>query len=139
MRVVVAEDKILEAEIVNAFYRAVQLHSREWPESTRQLLVRLVEMVLVKVQVPEGVNEFAGSQIAHLRHHHREHCIRREVERDAKKQIRAALIKLAAQLAVAHVELKSTWQGGNAILSISATFHALTINRRLSGFRFISR
>jgi hypothetical protein len=26
------------------------------------------------------------------------------------------------------------WHGGNAIFSISPTFHALTINRRLSGF-----
>jgi len=57
------------------------------------------------VQVAERVNELARLQSAHLRHHQQQQRVRRDVERHTEKQIRAALIQLAAQHAVAHVEL----------------------------------
>src|ERR1044072_6365942 len=72
MRVVIREGEILEAEIVDIFYRRIQLHLRKRPEIPRELFPRLFEMVLVKVDVAEGVDEFAGAQIADLRYHHGE-------------------------------------------------------------------
>ena len=63
-------------------------------------------MVLVKMQIAEGVDEFAGAKTAHLRDHHREQRVGRDVERHAEKKIGAALVKLAAELAVLDVELK---------------------------------
>lgn len=71
MRVVAGEGEIFEAEIVNAFHGRIQLHARQRTKLAGELLARLVEMVLVKVEIAEGVDEFAGPQIAHLRYHHR--------------------------------------------------------------------
>src|SRR5712691_1593363 len=63
-------------------------------------------MILVKMQIAEGVDELTGAQPTDLRDHHREQRIGGDVERHAEKQIGAALIKLAAQFSVLHVELK---------------------------------
>ena len=64
---------------------------------------RLLEVVRVEMQVAEGVDELAGLQAADLRDHQREQRVARDVERHAEKNIRAALVKLAAQFAVVHV------------------------------------
>src|ERR1039457_123780 len=63
-------------------------------------------MGFVKMQIAERVDEFARVQPADLRDHQREQRVAGDVERHAEKNIRAALVKLAAQLAVAHVKLK---------------------------------
>ncbi len=52
------------------------------------------------------MNEVAGLQIGHLRHHHRQQRVTCDVERHAKKDIRRALVKLAGELALGDVELK---------------------------------
>src|SRR5437764_7213408 len=112
MRIVIAQGEILEAKIVDAFDGRVQLHPRQRPEIARQLLARLLEMVPVKMQIAKGVNEFGRTQLAYLRHHHGEQRIRRNVERNPQKKVGAALIKLAAQLVVAHIKLKEDMAGG---------------------------
>ena len=96
MRVVVLQLEILEAEPADLFYRWVQPHLRERPALTAELLARLLEMILVKMQIAESVNELARLKIAHLRHHQREQRIRRDVEGHAKEEVGAALIELAA-------------------------------------------
>ena len=111
MRVVADQFKILELEIVDVFHRRIQFHLRQRTRLARELQLRLFEMVLVKVQVAERVDEFAGFQTANLRHHQGEQRVAGDVERHAEKQIRAALIKLAAQFAVEHVELKQRVAG----------------------------
>src|SRR5688572_12242692 len=98
MWVVLGQHEIFETEIVNAFPPGIQLHPRERSEVAGELLARLVEMVLVEVQVAEGVDEFAGGKIANLRHHHGEERIGGDVEGNAEEQVGAALIKLAAEL-----------------------------------------
>lgn len=72
MGVVVAESEIFKAEIVNAFHGGIQLHPRQRAEIAGELLAGLLEMILVKMQVAESVDEFAGPKIAHLRDHHGE-------------------------------------------------------------------
>ena len=63
-------------------------------------------MVLIKVQVPEGVDELAGSQIADLGHHHGEESVGCDVEGNAEEKICAALVELAAEASVGDVELE---------------------------------
>ena len=63
-------------------------------------------MVSVKVQIAEGVDEFAGLQTRDLRDHHCEQGVGGDIERHAEKQVGAALVELAAQLAILGAELK---------------------------------
>jgi hypothetical protein len=58
------------------------------------------------MQVAERVDEIARLQSADLRDHHGEQRVAGDVEGHAEKNIRAALVKLAAQLALAHIKLK---------------------------------
>src|ERR1700674_1011873 len=111
VRIVICQREILEAEIVDIFHSGIELHPRERSKIAGELLTRLFEMILVKVQIAESVDELAGAQLADLRDHHREQRIRGDVEGHAEKQIGAALIKLAAQLAVAHVKLEENVAG----------------------------
>src|SRR5204863_9236895 len=104
MRIVLAQDEILEAEIANVFYLWVQFHPRQRPAVPGKLLVRLFQMVPVKMEIAESVNEFARLEIADLRDHHREQRIRRDVERHAQEEIGAALVELAAERVVAHIK-----------------------------------
>ena len=96
MRIVVGQGEILELEIMNVFHRRIELHARKRTKLAGKLRARLFEMILVKVQIAEGVNEFAGAQIADLRDHHREQGVGSDVERHAEEQIGAPLIELTA-------------------------------------------
>ena len=107
MRIVADEREILEPEIVDVLDRRDSAASAASGRHSRaELFARLLEMVLVKMQIAESVDEFARFEIADLRDHHREQRIGGDVEGHAEKKIRAALVKLAAQLAILHVELK---------------------------------
>ena len=72
----------------------------------RELLARLVEMIQIEMRIAESVDELARLQTGHLRHHHREQRIGRDVERHAEEDIGRALIELAGELAVADIELE---------------------------------
>ena len=111
MRVVTNQFKILELEFINFFHRRIDFHPRQRTRLARELQLRLLQMIFVKMQIAEGVDKFARLQIADLRNHQREQRVAGDVERHAEKQIRAALIKLAAQLAVADVKLKQAMAG----------------------------
>jgi hypothetical protein len=68
----------------------------------------LLEVVHVEVRVAEGVDEIAGLEARHLRHHLREQRVARDVERDAKEDVGAALVELAAELSVGDEELEES-------------------------------
>ena len=95
MRIVAGQLEILEREIVDVSYRAIQFYPGQRSTITTQLFVRLVEMVLVEMQIAESVNKIARDQIDHLRDHHGEQRVGGNVEWDAEEQIGAPLIKLA--------------------------------------------
>ena len=57
------------------------------------------------------MDELAQLQVADLRNHHCQKRVRRNVERHAQKGVGAALVELARQAAVAHVELKKRVAG----------------------------
>ena len=106
MRVVTGQFKILELEMVDVFHRRIQFHLRQRTRLARQLQLCLFEVVLVEMQIAKRVDEVAGLQAADLRDHQREQRVAGDVERHAQENIRAALVKLAAQLAIAHVKLE---------------------------------
>ena len=106
MRVITGKGEIFEFEFVNVLHLWVQRHLRQGPRLAGELELSLFEVIGVKVQVPKCVDKCAGLKIADLRHHHREQCVRGDVERHTQKQIRAALVELAAQLVLLNKELE---------------------------------
>ena len=86
------------------------------------------------MRVAERVDEFAGLQAGHLRHHHRQQRIGGDVEGHAEEDVGGALVELAGEPPLRDIELEEAMAGGSAILSMSAGFQALTISRRESGF-----
>ena len=70
---------------MNIFHGRIELHPRERAEIAGELLARLFEMILIKMQIAEGVDELTGPQLADLRDHHREQRIGGDVEGHAEK------------------------------------------------------
>ena len=68
-------------------------------------------MVRVDVAVAAGPDEVAEAEVAAVRDHLREQRVARDVERHAEEQVGRALVELAAQLAVGHVELEQRVAG----------------------------
>ena len=59
MRGVADQFEIFEVELAEVFNRGIQLNPWQRSTITRKLHARLVEMVLVKMQIAEGMNEFS--------------------------------------------------------------------------------
>ena len=85
MRIVIRQGEIFETEIVNIFHGRIELHLRKRTEIAGELGARLFEMILIKMQIAEGVDELTGSQLADLRDHHRELRLGGDVEGHAEK------------------------------------------------------
>ena len=66
----------------------------------------LLHVVQIQVAIATGPDEIAHVQIALLRHHVRQQRVGSDIERHSQEDIGAALIELAGQTAVGHVELK---------------------------------
>lgn len=86
---------IIVGEVVNVRFLWVELQGWQRQRFSRYLQPCLVEMVVVEVRVAEGVDKNTGFKTAHLSHHVREQGVGCNVERDAKEDISAALVKLA--------------------------------------------
>ncbi|KAG0764734.1 hypothetical protein G6F22_018163 [Rhizopus arrhizus] len=63
-------------------------------------------MVRVQVRVTQRMHEIAHAQASGLRHHVGQQRVAGDVERHAEEDVAAALVQLAAELAVHHVELE---------------------------------
>src|SRR4029453_17472575 len=59
MRAVTDQLKIFELEIPNVLDGGVQFHPRQRPTITRQLFVRLLEVISIKMQIAERVNKIS--------------------------------------------------------------------------------
>ena len=66
----------------------------------------MVEVVVVEVSVPEGVDKDAGFQAADLSHHVGEQRIGGNVERNAEEDIGASLVELTIQTTIGHMKLE---------------------------------
>src|SRR5665213_444587 len=106
MRVVAFEREVFVAERENVLHLRIDLHHRQRPGWARQLQPGLLEMVGIKVSVAERVHEVARLEAGHLRHHHRQQCVGRDIEGHAEEHVRGTLIELARQFAAGDVKLK---------------------------------
>ncbi len=61
--------------------------------------------------VAETVDEIAGDEVAHLRDHHRQERIGRDVEGNAQEHVGASLVQVTRQAAVHDVKLKQNVAG----------------------------
>src|SRR4051812_14670219 len=106
MRIVALEREIFITKGEQIAHGRIQSHGRPRARLTRQLQSYLLEMIAVDVRVAERVHEVARLEVAHLRDHERQQRVAGDIEWHAEKNVGAALIKLATQFAVLHVELK---------------------------------
>ena len=104
--VVAFEGEVLVLEIVEGLDIGVDEHCRERAGLTGELLTDLIEMVQVDVGVACGVDEITGLQAADLGDHHRQQGVGGDVERDTEEGVGAALVELAGESAICHVELE---------------------------------
>src|SRR3989338_9585829 len=63
-------------------------------------------MVAVDMRVPQSMHKISRFETRRLRHHRGEKRVGGDIERHAEEQVRASLIKLARELAVADIKLK---------------------------------
>lgn len=73
-------------------------------------------MVGVEVTIAPGPDEFTGRKVADLRDHERQQRVAGYVERNSEENIGRALVKLAAEFAVGHIELKQCVTGGEVMV-----------------------
>ena len=68
-------------------------------------------MVQIEMRIAEGVDEIARLQAGRLGHHVGEERIGRDVEGDAEKNVRRALVELAGQPPFRDIELEQAMAG----------------------------
>ena len=87
---------VFEAEIEQVFFCRIQFHRWQWIGVPAQLRLHLVQVIQVNVHVTQCENKITRLQAAYLSNHQGQQRIGRDIERHAQKDIRAALIHLAA-------------------------------------------
>ena len=112
MGVVVCEFKVFVLEAEDVFHLGVDLHLGQGAGLTGELQLHLLYVILVDVDVAEGVYKLSGLQACDLRHHHEQQGIGGDVEGYAEEGVGTALVELQAELAVGHVELEEGVAGG---------------------------
>jgi len=110
--IIVDQLKVLVAEAIDGFHLRIDFHLWQRSRLAGELLLRLIDVICVEVQVTESVHELFGFKIANLCDHHGKQGVGSDVEGHAKKDVGAALIELAAEFAISHVELKERVAGG---------------------------
>ena len=103
---VIEQLKIVELEIKDGSHVRIDLHLRQRKGLARKLQSGLVQMVEVEMGIAKGVDEVTGLVAGHLGHHHGQQGVGGDVERHAQKDVGAALVKLAGELAVGDVKLE---------------------------------
>ncbi len=106
MRVVALDRDVVVGEREQVADIGIQAQRRQRPRRARQLLARLLEVVRIQVRIAQRVHEIADAQAGGLRHHVGQQRVAGDVERHAEEDVAAALVQLAAELAVDHVELE---------------------------------
>ena len=95
MGIVSLQGEVLVAEIEDRCDVGIEPHERKRPGRAFELGSGLIMVVEIEMDIPEGVDEFSWSKATHLGHHQSQKSIACYVEGNAKKDVRAALVKLA--------------------------------------------
>ena len=108
MWIVIHKLKVLVREGKQVRHLGIDAHLRQRSRLAGELLSGLVHVVQVQVNVPKRVDKLSRLQPDHLRHHHGQQGVGRDVERHTKEGVGAALVELAVQFALRHMKLKQT-------------------------------
>ena len=109
--VVAFQPEVLVLEVEDAVHVGVEVHRRQRARRAFQLQAGLGQMVEVEMRVARGVDEFAGLQLAYLRHHQQQEGIARDVEGNAQERVGRALVELEREFSVGHVKLEQQMAG----------------------------
>src|SRR5947209_9005765 len=106
MRFVILQSEIVGFVAEQPLSPVLDHQARQFAWLTRELQPRLIEMVGIEMTIAAGPDEHAGVEAALSRQHVREECIGGDVERDAKKDVGAALIELQVETSARDLRLK---------------------------------
>src|SRR5690606_335634 len=106
VRIVICQRKVLKLEFKNVLHVWIQGHFGQRTRIARKLKFELLNVVVVDVSIAKGVDEFTRLESDDLRDHQREKCIRCDVERNAQKDVGAALVELTGEFSICHIKLK---------------------------------
>ena len=117
IRVVVHELEVFIPEGEDILHFRIDLHLRQLARLTAELGRDLLEMVHIDVGVARRMHEFSRLEAAYLSDHHGQKGVGRDVERHAEEYVRTALIQLAGELSVSHIELEErmAWRKGHLL------------------------
>ena len=110
--VVPLEGKVPVVEVEDRAHFGIENHPGQGTRGAGELLAHLVEVVEIDVYVSESVHEVSGSVAALLGHHHGQQGVRGDVERHSEEDVGTALVELAGEPPVGHVELEEGVAGG---------------------------
>jgi len=108
---IVDEFKVLKLEIENILYLRIDFHLRQRKGFARQLKFYLLQMVVVDVSIPEGVDKISWLESGDLRNHQCQKGIGGDVKWYPKEDICTALVELAGEFPVVHIKLEKQMAG----------------------------
>src|SRR5262245_31116393 len=111
MSLVARNFEILKAVIEDGFRLAFDHKLWRRKRLAAQLQLHLFKVVQVDVTISARPDELADIQVALLSDHVGQQRIRNDIERNAEKDVRRSLVKLAGEFAVGDVELKQRVAG----------------------------
>lgn len=106
MSLIIRDLEILEPVIEDGLRFAFDDQLRRGKRLAAELQSGLFQMAKVDVAISPGPDEFADIEIALLGDHMSQQRVGSDVERDAEKYVRRALVKLAGKFAGDDIELK---------------------------------
>mmetsp|Transcript_41303 Transcript_41303/g.86485 ORF Transcript_41303/g.86485 Transcript_41303/m.86485 type:complete len:396 (-) Transcript_41303:583-1770(-) len=104
--VVACDLEVGEGAVLDVLHLVRDVELREELRFAQQLLLKRVDVVVVDVRVADDVDEVAALEPRHVREQAREQRVRGDVERNAKAEVGRALVHLAGELAIRHIELR---------------------------------
>ena len=106
MVLVVLQLEVFESEVEDGFGRAVDDQLGKRIRVARELFGDLLHVVVVDVRVTARPDELTDLESADVRNHVCQQCVAGDVEGHAQEHVSTALVQLARQLAIVHIELE---------------------------------
>ena len=106
VRVVVQEFEVFKGEVGDVPDVGIDAHGGQGSRLAFELELSLVDVIFVKVEVAEGVDEVACFQPADLGDHDGEQRVAGDVEGDSEEEIGAALVELAGKFAALGIDVE---------------------------------
>ncbi len=100
-----------KTEIFQPIWRINEPQARQRRGGAAQLLSGLIDMIFIEMGIPQNMDKLPRLEAGHMGYHVGQQRIRGDIERHAQKNIGAALIELAGELAISDKKLKQAMAG----------------------------